>query len=786
MKRYVRWYCLLLALGPGLASAALIQDIKIDARNIAVTDPAFVLAYTRVRVGDDVDQRKISQDVKRLLETGRFSFVDTELRPTPAQDGFILTYIVDIKPRLDKPVDVAGAEAMGPRKIRKWLELEVGDPVDDAILNQRTQKVLEEYHQRYYFNARCTWTIDVNKQSGFAQVRLQVDEGPRGSIHQIEFTGNTYLPPGLDERFTAGLHRQPVYGKSVAPDELRAAMRQKTWNWFSFLTKQGVYNPEDLDTDRNTIRFLYQNHGYLDAQVGEPDIRPYQTGKLKAVYPIVEGIQYYLGTISLTGVSLFPETNLWALIKLKSGQRASMGQIQRTAADLRDYYQSRGYMRTTVKPLLNARSAEAIVDVQFVATESSLAYIRYIDIRGNTRTKDKVIRRELLVYPGQIYDLVSIRRGERILQNLGFFETVTSYPRETMDSGRDDLVYEVQEKRTGNLSLGAGYSSVDELVGFAELSQGNFDLFNWPSFIGDGQKLRLRAQIGSQTEDYEISFVEPWFLDRKLSLGVDLFDTKQNNLSAYYNQQKLGSAVTLGKPLNGFFQRANLRYTLMGVTVFDIADDAIQRIRDEKGTRTVSELKLTFVHDTRDNLFDPTRGNKTTLGGWFSGGPLGFDTDDYGLEAESMTYFPLWFDHVFFLRGWAEVVSEYGDDPDVHLFDRIFLGGPRTLRGFKYRYVSPYEEGQPIGGKSGAMATAEYIIPITKKVVRFATFYDIGNAWLDSYDFNLNEYCSDIGIGARLNIPGFPISLDYAWPLEVSGDVARTAARFNFWMGYRF
>ncbi|MCA1808388.1 MAG: BamA/TamA family outer membrane protein [Lentisphaerae bacterium] len=411
--------------------------------------------------------------------------------------------------------------------------------------------------------------------------------------------------------------------------------------------------------------------------------------------------------------------------------------------------------------------------------------IRYIDIRGNTRTKDKVIRRELLVYPGELYDMVRVRRSERILQNLGYFSKVASYPRETREPFSDDLVYEVEESRTGQFMVGAGYSSVDEVIGFAELSQGNFDLLGWPHFIGGGQKLRLRAQVGTAMQDYLISFVEPWFLDRKLSLGLDLYNTTRSNLSDYYNEERLGAAVTLGKPLRGYFHRANLRYSLEEITIYNISDDAVQRIKNEAGARTVSSLKLTFIHDTRDNMFVPTSGVRNTLAARVSGGPLGFDTDMYGLEADYSVYFPLWFGHVFNLRGWAAVVQEYGDDDDVRLFDRLFLGGARTLRGFKYRYVSPYEEGEPIGGKTAALAAAEYTVPLTRQVLRLAFFYELGNVWLDAYEMN-EEYNSDVGIGLRLNIPGFPIRLDYAWPLEVSGDVARTSARFNFWLGYGF
>lgn len=767
-----------------MASAAVIKDIKVEFRNVKGQNPDFVLVYVIVKVGDDVNQRNISRDVNTLLATGRFSFVDAEL--TPTADDYVLTYIVEVKPTLGQSISISGADAIGKRQINKWLDLNIGDPVDDAIMAMRTRKVIDEYHKRYYFDAEVIWAIDMDPTTGFAAVHVTVNEGDRASLRKVNFEGNTYVRPTPLQQITRGLtRRKPAEEKSVSPEVLKNAIKQQLWHPFSFITKRGVYDPDVLETDRDIFRIIYQNNGYLDVEVGKPEVYAYKPHKLEATFQIKEGEQYRIGNISLSGITLFPESNLWAAVIVKTDDIASMKAIYRSASNLKDYYQSRGYLRTSVKPVLSPRLSGNIVDIQFEITESRLISIRYIDIRGNTRTKDNVIRRELLVYPGQVYNQVGIRRSERILQNLGFFSSVTSYPRETTDPARDDLIFEVEEKRTGQFLVGAGYSSIDEIIGFVELSQGNFDLFKWPTFTGAGQKLRLRVQLGTKREDYQVSFVEPWFLGRKLSLGIDLYDTTRDYLSDYYDQQQIGSAITLGKPINTFFQRADLRYSLERITIFDISDDAIQRIRDEEGSRTASTLKLSLIHDTRDNVFIPTRGNRTAVSARISGGILGFDTDVYGFEAESRTYVPLWFGHVFSLRAWAEVTEEYGDDSDVPIFDRLFLGGARTLRGFKYRYVCPYEEDEPIGGKSGAMASAEYTIPVIN-VVRFAMFYELGNVWLDAYDFDLINYCSDAGIGIRLDIPGFPVRLDYAWPLEISGDVRRTAARFNFWLGYGF
>lgn len=776
------------ALFPLAAFAANIREVNVRSLGIDVQNPEFILSQVSTKAGDKLDQSKISEDVQSLLALGRFSFVNAEL--TSEGDEYVLTFVVAVKPILGQAVEVLGADMMGQRRVSNWLGLKIGDPVDEAILAARVQKVIEEYNKRYYPNVKVFPSIEVNPATGFATVSIRIEEGERAALHRIEFEGNSYIPPNRFQRVLSGLtgiEPDPKPEASVSPNVLREAVKEQIWHMFSFITKRGRYDPSALEKSGNTFVTIYRDNGYLDAQVDEPEIIAYKPGRLKAVFRIQEGEQYRIGNISLAGVTLFPETNLWQLITLSPGDIASMGKIHATAAALQDYYQSRGYLRTMVTPRLSTQAAGSVVDVQFLVEEGSLVTIRYIDIKGNSVTKDHVIRRELLVYPGQTYDQVRVKRSERVLQNLGFFSSVTSFPRETTDPNQNDLVFEVTEQKTGQFLVGAGYSSVDDLVGFVELSQGNFDLTDWPYFTGAGQKMRFRAQLGTERQDYEISFVEPWFLGRKLSLGVDLYDTTREYLSDQYNEERLGGAITLGKPLRGFFRRVDLRYGLEKVTVFDVETNAIQRVRDEKGSEMVSSMKLSFTHDTRDNVFVPTRGRKIVVSSRLSGGPLGFDTDVYGFEIDATQYLRLWLNHVLSLRLWAAVVDEYGSTDDVPLFDRLYLGGARTLRGFKYRYVGPYEEDEPIGGKSGAMACAEYTIPIPAlKIVRLAAFYEMGNIWLDAYDFDLANYCSDAGIGIRLDIPGFPVRLDYAWPIEISGDVEKTSARFNFLLGYGF
>ena len=392
-----------------------------------------------------------------------------------------------------------------------------------------------------------------------------------------------------------------------------------------------------------------------------------------------------------------------------------------------------------------------------------------------------------------------MKRSERIINNLGFFQTVRSYPAKTLVPDERDLILEVEEKRTGQFMVSAGFSSIEKVIGMLELSQGNFDLFNWPYFTGGGQKLKLSTMLGSVRKYYEISFVEPWFLDRKLSLGVDLYLSDVNYTD--YDIERKGVALTLGKPLTRS-DRMELQYSVEKERLRDIADTNAYinlvtgqeyYFSNEPGTLK-SSVQLTLLHDTRDNPFLPTKGNRTSVFGGVSGGILGLDTDIYQLGVRMNQYFPLWGGHVLGFRGRCEVVDSYGDTEAVPITDRLFLGGGRTLRGFEYRDVGPkavlkseYESTsrsgfyRPVGGRSMAMANIEYTIPIASSV-RVALFFDVGNAWWDAYDFKLDQLAMSTGVGLRLDLPGFPIKLDYGFVVQ-KDDELTDKSPWVIWIG---
>jgi outer membrane protein insertion porin family len=771
--------------------APTIRNVEIRHKGMGKSDSEFVVAHTRVRAGQELHSQAVSQDVRLLLGTGQFSNVDAEVEE--AEGGVTLVYTVQTKLRLAEDPTIHGVKEFRESKVLKWLGLYEGELVDDQVVGVAVRKVLKEYRDESYADATCTWSFEpTDPELGLVRLKIVFKEGSVGYIGNIQIQGND----------------------SISTGDLRKALKRPSpFNPFRWVRRKRYDGHELADIEAN-VRRQYMSRGFLDVQVAVSVIETPDKAADIADIRVVEGVQYFVDNITLEGITLFPEAELRRMVALRSGQVASSALIDATASRLQSYYGDRGYLHAGTRPLLTPDPEQGTVDIAFVIKEGELVRIRNIVIRGNTRTRDKVIRRELLVYPGEVYNQTRVRRSESRINNLGFFETARAIPQETGDPDERDLIFDVAEKRTGQFMLGAGFSSVDKLIGFVELSQGNFDLLGWPNFTGGGQKLRMRAQFGSRRKDYELSLTEPWFMDRRLSLGFDIY--RRDRDYSDYEVERTGASISLGKALPGA-NRINLRYNIEESIISDVTDTNTYFELDsydfdtDTGTpylfeseqdRIKSELRVTLVHDSRNNPFIPTRGSKLSLFYSVAGGPMGFDTDIYDVGLKTTSYLPLWFGHVINLRTRFEFVEPFGDTDVVPLSDRLFLGGGRTLRGFSYRDVGPKVirpiEGvvanpsdptsgyydRSYGGQSLFMANLEYTIPIVQGI-RFGIFYDTGNVWSDAYDLYFNDLASSYGMGIRLDMPGFPIRIDRAWAIDKDDDFTNED-NWVIWIGYDY
>lgn len=772
------WVATLLSLGflAGAVAEPLVREVRVRAAGPVPADQQLVRSYLAVREGQPLDRTAIARDIRTLLESGKIADVKAEVDKAGAD--VVLSYVVEMKRRLVQPVKVLGAKELGETKIRDLLGLNPGDYLDAATVSGRIVKLTEEYRKRLYAGAVVDWTLeDVDAKPAQVALTLRIREGDRARIVSYRFPGR----------------------RSIDYSDIREAMDIMAWynplGWFH----KTPYNPEELRSGCERIRAVYKDRGFLDVQIGEPQVAEPEPGRYEVTIPIQENLKYSIARVTLAGARLFPEAALLKAADLKPGGEASSSVINKAGEAIRDYYESRGYMDTVVQPRFDLRDRAGEVDIRFVVSEGVLTTIRSVVIRGNSVTRDKVIRRELLVYPGEQYNGVKVRTGENRLRNLGYFSSVTTANEPAAATNEADVVYNVEEQRTGQFMVGAGFSSIDKLIGFAEVSQGNFDIRGRP-FMGAGEKIKLRAEFGSTREAYSISFVEPWFLDRKLALSVDLYSSR--NSARDYDVLRQGGAVGLGVPLWGP-NRMDFKYRLEQVQIKDAADTNEYIVVNSSGEtnslffsdprRVASSFQATWSRDTRDNFFVPTRGSRLYLQGTAMGGPLGFDTDLYDLETGGSVYVPLWWKHVLSFKGRVEVVDTYGSTEEVPLSERLFAGGAQTVRGFRYRWVGPKAERadgvpeiRPAGGQSMALASAEYTVPIPGiPRFRFATFYDIGNVWYDPYEFDFSQYASGAGVGLRLDIPGFPMRFDYAWPVKKDDPRSRTE-NWSFWIGYGF
>jgi len=723
-------------------------------------DPSTVLSFVRKEPGQRLDPGVINNDIRRLQETGRYSFVAAEVREEGNSEVTII-YVIEERPRLRR-ILIEGGEHFSNSRIRNLLELNLGDRVDESVILQKLEPVRERYTKAYFPDARFDFELSPVDAEGFTELTLTVDEGRRQSIGRIRFSGNT----------------------EYSATQLKRAMMQKTTSLFSFITKRGLYNEDFLSQDLATIEEMYRRRGYLDAKAGPPEITDSWGRRLNLHIPIERFERFEINSIRIEGNTLYPSSLLGAQVPVRVGGPASTHQIEAGRIAIRDYYSNRGYSQTVVREQVRLAGGNR-VDVIYQIQEGRVATIRNVLVRGNTRTRDHVIRRELLVAPGDTLNEVRVRNSSSRLRNLGFFSSATHAVLPTEDPLIYDVEFDVTEGRSGQFLAGVGFSSVDSLVGFLEISQGNFDISNPPTFTGGGEKLQLRLQLGTKRRDAEINYSKPWFLDRRITLSTSLFQNDSRFLSEDYNQRNTGASIGLRTAISTNW-RAGLTYRIENIDVYDVDDEAADIIKIEEGDNLRSGLDLSFTRDTRNNVWNPTRGGRIVANTGATGGPLGGDTDLYELGLRGSYFYPVVWDHVVNLQGWARTVEFYGDSDRVPIFDRLFLGGARTVRGFRFREVSPVDaQDREIGGQTSMFASLEYTIPLSE-MFRYAMFYDIGAVNLDSFDFSTDDVNSSYGVGLRIDMPGFPLRFDYSWQHQNSDHNERDRGRFSFLIGFGF
>jgi outer membrane protein insertion porin family len=745
--------------GPAQAPAGpIVRSIDVQYAGASTVSKEKILANMRTRVGKPYSEQVVEEDIRNLYNTGNISNV--RIFGEPLADGVKVIVVLQSKSQVTE-VRVQGAVKIKEKDIKKKISAKVGDTLNEANLEADKQKIIDLYSGKGFNEVDVSYTTNVDEKTGKATVLFTINEGGKSKIRSVNFQGNNSIKRAELAKVTKTQHKGLL-------------------NLFS--STAGKLNADMLEEDATAIKDLYQSKGFIDVVVAPPRVDR-TDGHVDVTFIITEGPKYHVGKVTYNGVKVLTVDEITKKVKIKPGGVYSPQGVRADVKSIQDVYGSHGYVDFQA----GANSIPApdhTFDVIFNMDEGVQSYLEHINISGNVRTQDKVIRREFALTPGDVFNTVRVDASKQRLMNLNYFAKVETYPEDTLIPGRKDLNVLVEEKRTGSFNFGAGFSSIDSLLGFAEITQGNFDVTRWPYFTGGGQKFRIRVQYGVEREDFIMSLTEPYFLDRPIAVGGEFFFSKMDYISTEYNELRFGFDLTARKKL-GEFLSGRAEYQIQRIGIDDVADDASPQIQSQNYYAWESKLSVGLTYDTRDSVFLSRKGMRIDLSAYVVGGPLGGMTDIYGFDLEATKYLLLPWDSILTFKGEVATVSNWDGDPQVPLWDRLYLGGANNLRGFIFHQVGPKDNtAEPLGGDSLAYFTLEYTFPIIDKV-RFAVFYDVGFVNAGTYSFGTDNVNSDYGIGLRLDLPIGPIRIDYGIPLQ-KDNVTGSGGQFNFNIGYQF
>ena len=765
----------------GGRSGPIVREIDIDYFGPKTVAKSVILSNMRTTVGDVYSAASVEEDVRNLYATGFFT--NLKIEDEPLGDGVKVHVIVQPKP-LVKEIIIKGASKIKESRVKKEIKSKLGEALSEQQVSTDADKIKDMYLAKGYNQIQVSYKIDTNDDFGRSVVTFVISEGDRAYVTDVNFVGNQHL----------------------TTKELCKIMKTRKKNLLSFINKSGLFKEDDFHKDLDNLRTYYNSKGYIDMSVKDVKFDYPKKGEMKVTITVFEGIQYTVGKIDFAGNVIYTNQELrnyrgFKIVRMDEGKVYSpraytpenkepnleLPTLDNDIKRITDLYGTRGYIEMRITPERQANVESGKIDILYRIVENSQSYVEQIIIQGNNRTKDKVIRRELAVTPGQIYDSVRADQSKKRLENLQYFEKVDISPQDTTVPNRKNMVVTVEEKRTGSVTFGAGFSSVDSLLGFVEITQGNFDLFNFPYFTGGGEKFRVRLQYGLERQDFEVSFKEPWFLEQRLSLGYDLFYHNATYLSNYYNERNFGGSVSLARAFGPFWS-GSITYTLQDYDLYNFASNSSSQLLREQGYRTDSSITLGMSYDNRDSVLLTRRGVHADLSAEFAGGPLLGQTNIYKFQASAQRYIPLPYDCILTLAGATGVANNFGDSQEVPLFDRFFIGGSRSVRGFGNRDIGPVDSNtEPLGGDTMAYDNIELTFPIIDRV-RGAIFNDMG--FLDARAFHYTDAWHELnmaaGIGLRLNLPIGPLRLDYGIPYKDQGYNHNNTGKFSFDVGYQF
>ena len=815
-RSWLRAACFALALSPLVGAAQtvpatkdpLVRSIRIKTEGTTVSEQ-FVLGFVALRKGQPFSKDAVANTVRSLYATGRFNqaLVEPTLDPATGEVDIIVT--VEPRPILKEIEYIGGDGLVGSAG---WFggsvieDVKIGEPLDMAQLRRSEVKLQNELRKKRPF-ARVT--SQQRDTVGGKIVSVVVDEGFELKVDNFRFEGAT----SFDR-----------YDLWSAADLKTSEYRWYKWSW---LVGGGRLDPEQYRADCKKLREYYRAKGYLDVEVEDADPEKVcevkdvkdDSGWVDVVFKIKEGRKYTVGEIAFDGNRLGSTDPIYStdalrkvvsepslrrgahpaeFDKIASGEAFAAPAVEAASEKLREYYGQMGYINSSVQVVRKPNLATGAIDVKFQIEEGQRHTVRSIEIQGNTKTRSTVIARELALGPGEVFDLARTRVSEARLRNTQFFEEVRVTPIPTPIPGQSDLRVTVKEGPTGQVSFGAGYSTVEGLVGFVEYAESNFDISNsegW--FRGDGQKFRVRLSVGSLTNSFEHSFEEPALWERDLAVGYSIERRYAGYASANYSVLSEGVSFYARRRVFSNIE-GRIGYNLRRMSVDNVTADAPADVVTEgnAGARVISSISASLTYDTRDEYNFPTKGSRISLTEELAGNGLGGDIKYLKSELRAGRWFLIspTAEQTIGIIGRVGLLT--GSGGYLPFYERFYLGGAYDMRGFDYNDVGAYDTydtafgNQPMGGMTYGFFSAEYTIKAADNL-RFAAFYDYGLVNKSETDFSVAQANSDYGLGMRILLGGAVMRLDFGFPLQTTKtpggvDINDGGMKFNFSFGTVF
>ena len=776
-----------LVLGLGSGSLALSQE-KVTLKEVKITGNSRVeddgiRLHLKSRAGEPFNSNTVEQDVKAIYRMGFFDDVQAELSP----DG-VLTYAVKEKPYV-RELKIQGASQVSREKVETALGISPRTILDRSKVAEGVEKVRKLYNEQGYVNASVDYSVNVEPNNQ-AVVTLDIVEGGRLLIKKIAFEGN----------------------RAFSDSELKDQIATKEEWIFSFITHRGVLDRDMLTNDVAILSNFYNDNGYVDHKIDDPAILRARDG-LEVVFRIQEGAQYRVGKVEIGGELIEDGKQLLKSVKLTTGQIFRGSRLREDVTTLTDMYSNKGFAFVQVDPVTNVNSTQKTVDIALVITKGPPVYFNRVLVAGNTKTRDKVVRRELLANEQELFSGNKITQSRNALQRTGYFEDVQVTTKKTEQPDTVDVLVDVKEGPTGSFQIGAGYSSGDGVLFNANVGEKNF--------MGRGQGLNGSFSLGTKRQDFILSANDPYFRDTRTSLGVEAYNTKRDYID--FNERKIGFGVNTSYPMKYFrmpffgadpadtpgsdvlagnepitmwdYMRGGVSYDLTREKIGGVdPSSAPDSIKSEEGTSLTSAVTPGVTYDSRDHFFAPTEGTKSAFSVKLAG--LGGDTRFIKSDLSARWHYPLLKDPNW---GGAYVLALGGSlgygiglsrnnngQKDLPLFERYFLGGINSIRGFTERSIGPRVPSgcvlsdpldpssaktcngtDVVGGDKAVVMNTELLFPIMEQYgVRGVAFFDIGDSFGGSQKFSFNDMRRSVGAGVRWMSPFGPLRVELGFPLH--------------------